>query len=180
MNKVKIILGILIFASLIIASRLLTDSIETQLDKRPKVLKKYKISRILQGDTIELINIEEGELTIVELACINAPEPSQIESKSSRNELVDLINELDNYKIVLNILGVTKEKHLISEVFVNDINLNVYMVSQGAAVINPSRFNCLNKNDYIFSQKIAKDNKLNIWANENFIMPWDWKNGERN
>ena len=138
------------------------------------VNKDIRINNVIDGDTITVLDKNSKEYEI-RLACIDAPELSQEEGAGARKEVLELLEEFENPKITLNIIAIDKHNRLVSEVYINKLNLNQHLVSVGKAVIYPQYFNCTDKDSYLYHQKLAKDNKLNIWSNSDFVMPWIWR-----
>lgn len=136
---------------------------------------QYKVvSKVLDGDTIEL---NTGER--VRLACIDAPELSQPLGIMSRNWLNDMINESDRL-VSLESIGRDKWGRNISVVRLKRKIANVEMVSIGMAYGYTRYANqCPVWNQIERVENRARKEQLGVWQQGNVERPWDYRKNRR-
>lgn len=112
-------------------------------------LEKSFLKRVIDGDTVELIN---G--TILRLYGINTPEKGEYLSK----EAVYFLSTYENKKIDLEILEKDKYNRTLAVIYDDGENINQKMVKNGFATVYMS-----NNIDFITSQEYAKNNEIGLW-----------------
>ena len=157
-TKIKITAAILTFVFL---STLIELLISTLVNKQLKAQEKLFFKGVSKDNLIMLVNEPTNQVIITQMACIKS-----VEDYSYEPEISNLLQEVPDPVVTINYINITKDRKLVSEIYLNNLNLNQHLVAEGVAIIDPSKFNCLDKNGYLYSQKIAKDYKLGIWAND--------------
>jgi endonuclease YncB( thermonuclease family) len=131
------------------------------LDQNPQINQFYKakVSKVIDGDTIELSNGKR-----LRYIGINTPEigePFSILAKKENENLVlnkEVIIEFD-------VQIYDKYNRLLGYVWVNDILVNKELVKLGLAAIETIPPNIKYQNIILSAQKEAQNNCLNIWEN---------------
>lgn len=134
------------------------------------------VSKVLDGDTIEL---NTGER--VRLACIDAPELSQPLGIMSRNWLNDMIND-SNRLVSLESIGRDRWGRNISVVRLKrDKIANVEMVEIGMA-FGYTQFasQCPVWDKVQSAENRARSEGLGVWQQGNVERPWDYRRNRRN
>ena len=157
-TKIKITAAVLTFVFL---SALMELLISALINKQLKAQEKLFFKGVSKDNLIMLVNEPTNQVIITQMACIKS-----VEDYSYEPEISNLLQEVPNPIVTINYINITKDRKLVSEIYLNNLNLNQHLVAEGVAIIDPSKFNCLDKNGYLYSQKIAKDYKLGIWAND--------------
>ena len=138
----------------------------------------YKVTKIHDGDTISVVDLQDNSASKVRLACIDSPEAQQPQGKLSTETLKTFIPVGTN--VELNIVDTDRYGRSVAEVLKNGINLNQFMLLEGQAVVYRRYLsNCPDRNSYIEAEKLAKERKLGFWNDSTFITPQNWRRGER-
>ena len=157
-TKIKITAAVLTFVFL---SALMELLISALINKQLKAQEKLFFKGVSKDNLIMLVNEPTNQVIITQMACIKS-----VEDRSYEPEISNLLREINNPVVTINYINITKDRKLVSEIYLNNINLNQHLVAEGVAIVDPSKFNCLDKSGYLYSQKIAKDYKLGVWAND--------------
>jgi endonuclease YncB( thermonuclease family) len=144
----------------------------------------FTVTTVYNGDLIACQGY--GIIFRIRLAGIDAPEikrgkrPEQPQAEEARKFLEKLVLgkkvtikqiALDNYNLVLGIVYLDRKSGFFSS---DRQNINLEMVKRGFAEIVPG----IPKSDirpYREAEKEAKAKKLNIWSQENYISPKQWR-----
>lgn len=168
--KLTILLGML--ASTVISAPVISSTLAN------KVNSTYKVTKVHDGDTISVVNIQDNSSKKVRLACIDAPEDSQPQGKLSAITLNAFISIGSN--VELNIVDTDRYGRTVAEVLKNRVNINQSMLKKGQAIVYHKYLsNCPDGNSYIEAEKLAKDQRLGFWNDSTFINPEDWRRGEK-
>ena len=144
----------------------------------------FTVTSVYDGDTIGCQGC--GIIFRVRLAGIDAPEkkrhkrPEQPYAEKARNYLEKLVLgkkvtikqiSLDRRNLVLGIVYLERKSGLLSS---DQQNINLEMVKRGFAevVVGKHKFDI---RPYRQAEKKAKDEKLNIWSQEDYISPQEWR-----
>ena len=74
-------------------------------------------------------------------------------------------------------IKIDKYKRVLAEVYTKDgKNLNLEMVRKGFALSYHISKSQKNKDQYYHYEKLAKQSKLNIWSDSDFVEPWKFSN----
>lgn len=120
---------------------------------------------VSDGDTVKLLDIENRQYKI-RLYCIDAPEKDQDFGRKSRKFLSDMLfgkyvtvhyNEMDRYGRIL------------GTIYYNGVNINLEQVKNGMAWVY-TRY-CSDK-EYKKQENIARLNRKGLWALQNPMEPW--------
>ncbi len=133
-------------------------------------MKEAKVSSHYDGDTLEIktkIGFEK-----IRLAYIDTPErgqPYYLQAKKRLTELLPL-NSVINYKVLKKDIY----HRTLAEIYHNNQFINELMIAEGLALVYPFMHNPY-KMKMLGSQTLAKEQKVNIWSQLNFITPWDYR-----
>lgn len=123
-----------------------------------------RVVSILDGDTLKVSTTNET----ISLGCIDAPEIDQEYGYESANALSSLINgqnvkvKYDKYNLSGHIVGFVSTKE----------NINLHMVQRGNAWVDRDSCNIC---AYYTAEKYARINRLGLWAGNNPVPPWAWR-----
>ena len=138
----------------------------------------YKVTEILDGDTIKVVKTQDNSSIKVRLACIDAPEANQPQGSLSTFTLKTFIPI--GTEVKLNKVDTDKYGRTVAEVLKNNVNVNQSMLKKGQAVVYHKYLsNCPDGSAYIEAEKIAKDKKVGFWGDSTFIKPEEWRKGVR-
>lgn len=130
-----------------------------------------KVTRVLDGDTIEVL--QDKKPVRIRLANIDAPEKNQPFGRWSARELKNLIAgqpvkvtyaQTDRYGRILGRVVTT-----------NGIEANRYMVQLGGAWVY-DQYNTDHSLPAL--QREALEQKRGLWADNNPVPPWKWRNNQ--
>jgi endonuclease YncB( thermonuclease family) len=133
-----------------------------------------KVIRILDGDTIDVINAAEyasasNKPVRVRLSNIDAPEKKQAYGSWSAKQLKAL---LTSDRVHIEYRETDRYGRILGTVYVNGINLNREMVRVGAAWVY-ERYNT--DHDLPDIQTQARKSGRGLWGDANPIEPWIWR-----
>jgi endonuclease YncB( thermonuclease family) len=154
---------IIIFLLALFSSKIYADEI-----------KECNITRIIDGDTVTVICIDEPFIRKIRLYCIDAPEKKQ--TPYNKLAYYEWINHYKtNVKVIIR--GLDIYGRFVAELFdlSDNSSINLKLVSNGyAAVYN--QYCPLVDNKYYQQEIIAKDNKLGIWSAPGLQQaPWKYR-----
>lgn len=142
-----------------------------------------KVTRILDGDTIEIKN-DRGQSVRIQLAYIDAPD---MDSKTGETQPLhqESMNTLDRIihdkEVIIESLGVDRFKRIEGIVFLGKLNVNLEMVRKGMAEIyypvrlKPGDYNQQYVSKFIDAEKLAKKSKAGVWGIENYSSPYKFR-----
>lgn len=139
-------------------------------------MKEYGLSRVVDGDTIIVIDPENGEEERVRLLLIDTPESVH------PNGLIEAYGvEASDYakeyfkgvrRVVLDIGEEERDKYdrLLAHVFVNGENFNLHMVEEGyARIAYVNEPNTKYLDEFKEAQQKAEKAKKNIWSIDGYV-----------
>lgn len=136
------------------------------------------LNEALDGDTLQ-VKLDNGELVTVRLVDVDAPESTQPYGLDAKNKLREKLlerpiqvqwTERDRYERVLGRVFIVEDDGEQKRC------LNEELVREGWAW----RFDKYSKDEKLGKlQAEAKSAKKGLWAGEQPISPWDWRNGKR-
>lgn len=142
------------------------------------VTPSYKVTRVIDGDTIKVKKIESKKEITVRLACIDAPELNQDYGEESKTVLELLVDDRD---VVLDISSSDRYGRKIAQVYLIEgeklHNVNVDMVLLGAAhYYSTYKRGCKNnQQEYDQAEETARSRRKGLWRALNPQRPWDWR-----
>ena len=155
-----------------------------QTDTKEEQLLVGKLSRVVDGDTIELLS-ESGEKQEVHLEGIDAPEIRQDYGDESKRILQRLLKdaeiaikwkEKDRYDRILGQLFVSGGKAEQGSES-DEVHVNLAMIKAGAAW-HFKRYN--QSKELAAAEEAARKEKKGLWKKPNPEAPWDYRrNSER-
>jgi len=129
---------------------------------------EYVVVDVVDGDTIWFLS--DGKREKLRLSQIDAPERDQPLGLEATNFLRQLIL---NQEITIT-LQKKKDRYgrYLGEVFLDGENINKLLVRNGLAWVY-DRY--VDDESYYVDLKIAKNKKINIWAETKPMSPWEWR-----
>jgi micrococcal nuclease len=135
----------------------------------------YTVTRIYDGDTIDAF--KDGETIKVRFACIDAPETDQVpHGQASTQQLSSLVPG----QVSLNVVDEDRYGRLVAEVYhPNGSFINLQMVQSGHAVVYDQYLDSCGANgaNLLAAEQQAISGGRGVWADPNFVMPWDHRQG---
>jgi endonuclease YncB( thermonuclease family) len=127
------------------------------------------VTAVLDGDTI-MLQLADGP-AVVRLAHIDAPEARQPGGPEARQALQGrVIGE----KVSLQVVSRKPDEWLVAVVWLGDENVNGWMVKQGQAWAYRQY---ADDPDYCVWENAARSLKRGLWAREEWLAPWEWRQG---
>jgi endonuclease YncB( thermonuclease family) len=91
----------------------------------------YKVSRVVDGDTLAIINLRDSREMKLRIWGINAPETKQCYFEESKMELSKI---LGNKEPRFEIMGYDGFGRMLAKVFIDQVDVGKQMIQRGAAV----------------------------------------------
>jgi endonuclease YncB( thermonuclease family) len=135
----------------------------------------FTVTRVSDGDTVTCQG--NGNTFKVRLAEIDAPEkgskkvPGQPYSEQARKYLQSLIL---NRQVSIKQGGLDRYNRILGIIYLDGQDINVEMVKQGYAEVYRGK-NIFDVRPFWEAEKEAKAKKLNIWSQENYVSPREWR-----
>lgn len=138
-------------------------------------LKNVTITQITDGDTIQVQN-HDGETLKVRMACIDSPEKAQ---KPEGDEAIARLKQLLPLGEPVTLRSSSSRdryNRVLAEVFVqgDPEPINLQMVREGIAPVYSDylRFCKDTSKTYLDYEKSAKQQRIGVWADSDFVAPW--------
>ena len=137
----------------------------------------FIVNDVLDGDTITCKG-QEVKFR-VKLAGIDSPKsgskniPSQPFAEHAMNYLKKLVL---NKQVTVRQVGLDNDNIVLGIIFLNGQNINLKMIENGYAEVNLStKIWAFDSSPYLKAEIEAKTNRLNIWSQNNYVSPLEWK-----
>jgi len=139
---------------------------------------ELKVLSIGDGDTIRVSSPSGTSKTTVRLACIDAPETSQVLGIDARQALQEQLPI--GTEISLRTKATDRYGRTVAEVLKGTININQALVAAGAAFVYWQYIEGCDRETYSRLENEAKLKSLGIWAMPGGIQrPWDYRRGRK-
>ena len=132
-----------------------------------EILNNLEVAWVVDGDTVHAT--KNGKLYKIRLTEIDAPERDQPFGKQSTDNLKVFLRK---GFIDVDLKGQDIYERHLGRIYVDGTDINKKMVSTGSAWVYDTYVT--DKSLYI-EQKKAQNNKLGIWADEQAMPPWVWR-----
>lgn len=130
------------------------------------------------GDTIR---VQRGSDRItVRLACVDAPERAQTGwGADATQRLKQLLPVGEN--VTLRVVDFDRYGRTVAEIYQGNASVNLLMVQSGQAVVYPQYLNgCPDLREQLLdAESQAKQKRLGFWNQDNPVMPWNFRRGQR-
>lgn len=128
-----------------------------------------KVVSVIDGDTI-VVKDREGDKIQVRLACIDAPELSQVPSgEKAKDRLAKLVKP--NSTVKLNVVDNDGYNRKVAEVYKGGL-VNLKLVKEGHAYVYESYLRNCDGEKYLKAQESAKRWKKGFWKKDKPQKPW--------
>lgn len=141
-------------------------------------LKNVTITKITDGDTIQVQN-HDGETLKVRMACIDSPEKAQ---KPEGDEAIARLKQLLPYGTPVTLRASSSRdryNRVLAEVFVGSDPepVNLQLVREGVAPVYTDylRFCKNTSKTYLDYEESAKQQRIGVWADNDFVLPWAFR-----
>jgi endonuclease YncB( thermonuclease family) len=135
-----------------------------------------RVSRVMDGDTVELITADSTKVRI-RLLGIDAPESSQPFGRESEENLKNL-SKTNVTKALC--IGVDRYKRSLCKLIVNDLDLNLEQIKDGLAWHYKQYTSSQTVDDrkfYAAAEISARESGTGLWKTTIRIPPWDFRKG---
>lgn len=133
----------------------------------------YKVVKIKDGDTVELLSPDHQNIT-VRLAEIDCPEKSQAFGQAAKQFTSDLC-----FGKMVKLIGNQHDRYgrtVAQIVLENGININYEIVKNGYAW---QYLTYSHNMELAGLEQHARENKLGLWQDANPTPPWNFRKGEK-
>ncbi|NEQ48196.1 MAG: thermonuclease family protein [Leptolyngbya sp. SIOISBB] len=129
------------------------------------------------GDTLRLQL--KGSATTIRLACIDAPESNQAVGSDASARLAQLLPE--GSPVTVREVDTDRYGRTVAEVYKAGQSVGLQLVTEGYAVVYDRYLHgCTEtRDDYLQAEARAMAAQLNFWSQDNPVMPWDCRQGDR-
>ena len=139
---------------------------------------ELKVFSIGDGDTIRMSSSSETTKTTVRLACIDAPETSQVLGIDARQALQEQLPI--GTEISLRTKATDRYGRTVAEVLKGATNINQALVAAGAAFVYWQYIEGCDRETYSRLENEARLKSLGIWHVPGGIQrPWDYRRGRK-
>ena len=139
---------------------------------------ELKVLSIGDGDTIRVTTPSGANKTTVRLACIDAPETSQVLGIDARQALQEQLPI--GTEISLRTKATDRYGRTVAEVLVGTTNINQALVAAGAAFVSWQYIEGCDRETYSRLENEARLKSLGIWHVPGGIQrPWDYRRGRK-
>lgn len=127
------------------------------------------------GDTIRVNR--SGEKILVRLSCIDAEETAQPYGKVAAQQLKELLPI--GQPVELRVVDKDRYNRTVAEVFKDNRSINLEIVKLGGAAVYQQYLDGCSKTkeQYLEAEAQARQERLGMWAEDNPVMPWDFRRG---
>lgn len=128
------------------------------------------------GDTLRVDRA--GQRVTVRLGCIDAPESDQ----PGGREASDRLKELLPIGAAVQMRGIDVDRYgrEVAELYVGGQSINLQLVEEGYVVVYDRYLGGCDatSEQYLEAEQQAMEQRFNFWAQDNPVMPWDWRRGQ--
>ena len=132
------------------------------------------VATVIDGDTIEI------HRTRIRLHGIDAPESSQLcqlpdntRWRCGQQAALALQDRIGRSTVMCLKRDIDRYGRLVGQCSVDGSDINAWMVENGWALAY-RRYST----DYVSAEQVAREAAVGVWSGK-FIMPWEWRRGER-
>ena len=126
-------------------------------------LKSYKVVGIIDGDTIEVLDLASNNNIRIRLAEIDCPEKGQNFGTKAKNYTS---SQVFNKLVKINIIDTDRYGRSIAKVYYSNKYLSEELVKNGLAIVYRKYSSNQKLLDFQFNAKVKK---LGIWSDSSFI-----------
>ena len=127
-----------------------------------------KVTRIVDGDTIEFKDAASKRKYRFRLIEIDAPERNQPWGSKARKALSKKIHRKN---VELHVQGRDRDGRMIGRVYFEDRDISRELIAEGHAwVYRQSKAN----SNLVEAEKSARSKRLGLWRRDNPVPPWNW------
>lgn len=151
-----------------------TDTQARQEKQQSKETFQARVVKILDGDTIEIID-SRNSTTRIRLQAIDAPEKTQAFGNRARQRLSELIF---NRIVTLETSGRDIYGRTISKVLFYNKDVCLQLIQEGFAWHFKRYADSQSKSDresYSQAEETSRQQKLGLWADEHPVPPWQYR-----
>ena len=139
---------------------------------------EFKVLSIGDGDTIRVSSPSGANKTTVRLACIDAPETSQVLGIDARQALQEQLPI--GTEVGLRTKATDRYGRTVAEVLKGTNNINQALVAAGAAFVYWQYIDGCDRETYARLENEARSKSLGVWAVPGGIQrPWDYRRGRK-
>ena len=123
---------------------------------------------------------QSGQVTIIRLACVDAPERAQ---SSWGQQSTSRLKQLLPQGTAVQVRTIKRDRYgrTVAELYLGKQSVNLQLVKEGQAVVYRQYLSgCApTKNQYLQAEAQARQKRLGFWNQKLPVMPWDYRRGKR-
>ena len=144
----------------------------------PAFAAEFKVLSVGDGDTIRVTSPSGANKTTVRLACIDAPETSQVLGIDARRILQEQLPI--GTEVSLRSKATDRYGRTVAEVLKGTTNINQTLVATGAAFVYWQYIEGCDREIYSRLENEARLKSLGVWAVSGGMQrPWDYRRDEK-
>ena len=145
----------------------------------PAFAAEFKVLSVGDGDTIRVTTPSGANRTTVRLACIDAPETSQIPYGNDARQALQAQLPIGT-EVSLRTKATDRYGRTVAEVLKGTTNTNQILVATGAAFVYWQYIEGCDRETYSRLENEARLKRLGVWAVSGGIQrPWDYRRDEK-
>jgi micrococcal nuclease len=134
-----------------------------------------KVVDVADGDTITVRTENQGD-KIIRLSGVDCPETFQIHGNEAKRFTA---SKLQDRRVRVLPLSVDDYGRIVAVVFANGENINEQLVAHGHGWVYRKYCQAAHCRDWLKLETIARDARVGLWADNNPLPPWEWREAER-
>lgn len=172
-----------------------TVSLVSSVSSAPPIQANYQVKKVSDGDTI-VVASPTGEEIRVRFACIDTPEVAHSAKEANSTDLgdrnqflwgtkakerLDTLIEQGGGKVALAIVDTDRYGRKVAEVRLPDGTFTQeVLIKEGLGMVYRKYIDsCPSASVVEQAEVTAKQQQLNIWADSQFIAPWQWRQDKK-
>ena len=132
-----------------------------------------KVTKIVDGDTIEFKDAASNKKYRFRLIQIDAPESDQPWGSKARKALSKKILRKN---VELHVQGRDSEGNMTGRVYYKKRDISRELIDEGHAWVHRQSTTNIN---LVKAEKSARLNRLGLWRDDNPVSPWNWRREEK-
>lgn len=132
-----------------------------------------KVTRIVDGDTIEFKDAASKKKYRFRLIEIDAPESDQPWGSKARKALSKKIRRKN---VELHVQGRDRDGRMFGRIYFEDRDISRELITEGHAWVYGQS---MTDSKLVEAEKLARSKRLGLWRRDNPVPPWDWRREAR-
>jgi len=157
--------------------------------KEPMYVMHGTVIKVLDGDTIHLLDDSGQMKTTVRFYGMDAPEAEKVNKKTSKiskagqhhgiEAQAALHDKIISKTVRVEVINVDFYQRKVGIVWLEETNINAEMVREGHAWAYRQYLDRPHASEYIDAETVAREGGLGLWATPNPQPPWEFRKAEK-